>query len=240
MSTTSGIQAGVTTGSSLSGGSGSLPRSSSGTLDLYPDEIFGGYSTRRLKGVFPKLLPADYSGARAAYSLRKVRSGYPQSLPANYGDGAAAAYSLRRVNAAYNGPAINVRRSSDDATQDIPLTQVGGLDTTALTTFVNEEITDDINTTTDSNADGLADGLFSTGGATTSIVTGNGHIVSAQRVDFNTSGSALQTFQKTTLPPIIGQEITISFLYRSNLTISIGNAYSDGGTAFTNIPAKHG
>jgi len=140
MSTTLGIQAGVTTGSSLSGGSGSLPNDPIGTLDLYPDEIFGGYSTRRLKGVFPKLLPADYSGARAAYSLRKVRSGYPQSLPAEYGGGAAAAYSLRRVNGLYNGSAINVRRSSDNATKDIGFSDIGGLDTTALLAFVNEDV----------------------------------------------------------------------------------------------------
>ena len=139
MSTTLGIQAGVTTGSSLSGGSGSLPNDPIGTLDLYPDEIFGGYSTRRLKGVFPKLLPADYSGARAAYSLRKVRSDYPQKLPAAYGDGAAAAYSLRKVGR-YDGPAINVRRSSDDATQDIGFSDIGGLDTTALLAFVNEDV----------------------------------------------------------------------------------------------------
>ena len=166
MSTSLGIQAGITAGSSLSGGSNSFDSDYVGTLDEYGDEIFGGYSTRRLKGVFPKLLPADYSGARAAYSLRKVRSGYPKSLPAEYGDGAAAAYSLRRVNAAYKGFAIKVRRSSDDAVQDIGFSDIGGLDTTALTTFVNEDVdvyTSDFTSGTDGWNN---DDTISTGGVT--------------------------------------------------------------------------
>ena len=185
--------------------------------DFYPDSR-GDLDTTAITNFVNEATPVldDYSGAAAAYSLRKVRS-------------------------AYTGSAINVRRSSDDTTQDIGFDANGDLDTTALTTFVNAEITDEINTTTDSNSDGLADGLFSSGSATTSIVTGNGHIGSAQRVDYNTSGSTLQTFQITTLPPIIGQEITISFMYRSNFIIeAIGNAYSNGGTAFKDIPANTG
>ena len=47
---------------------------------------------------------------------------------------AAAAYSLRKLRNAYSGSAIRVRRSSDNAEQDIGF--VGSnLDTTALTTF---------------------------------------------------------------------------------------------------------
>jgi hypothetical protein len=47
---------------------------------------------------------------------------------------AAAAYSLRKLRTAYSGSAIRVRRSSDNAEQDIGF--VGSnLDTTALTTF---------------------------------------------------------------------------------------------------------
>jgi prepilin-type N-terminal cleavage/methylation domain-containing protein len=49
---------------------------------------------------------------------------------------ATAAYSLRRVSAAYTGPAIQVRRSSDNATLDIGFTAAGDLDTATLTTFV--------------------------------------------------------------------------------------------------------
>ncbi len=53
-------------------------------------------------------------------------------------DGFAAphrAISLRRLLSAYIGPAIKVRRSSDNSEQDIGFTSDGDLDTAALTTF---------------------------------------------------------------------------------------------------------
>jgi hypothetical protein len=46
------------------------------------------------------------------------------------------AYSLRKLRCAYNGNAINVRRTCDDATKDIGFTSLGDLDTVALKTFV--------------------------------------------------------------------------------------------------------
>jgi hypothetical protein len=49
--------------------------------------------------------------------------------------GAAAAYSVRKLRTAYAGSAIRVRRSSDNAEQDIGFSG-GNLDTSALTTFV--------------------------------------------------------------------------------------------------------
>ena len=54
--------------------------------------------------------------------------------------GAVSAYSLRKVRTAYTGSAIKVRRSSDDALQDIGFNSNGDLDTTALTTFVNADV----------------------------------------------------------------------------------------------------
>jgi len=48
---------------------------------------------------------------------------------------AAAAYSVRKLRNAYTGSAIRVRRSSDNAEQDIGFSG-GNLDTSALTTFV--------------------------------------------------------------------------------------------------------
>ena len=48
---------------------------------------------------------------------------------------AAAAYSVRKLRTLYTGNAIQVRRSSDNTTQDIGFTALGNLDTTALTTF---------------------------------------------------------------------------------------------------------
>ncbi|OQP44645.1 hypothetical protein A4H97_09780 [Niastella yeongjuensis] len=49
---------------------------------------------------------------------------------------AAPAWSLRLLSSTYTGYAITVRRSSDDAIQDIGFTTRGDLDTTALKTFV--------------------------------------------------------------------------------------------------------
>lgn len=48
---------------------------------------------------------------------------------------AAAAYSVRKLRTAYTGSAIRVRRSSDNAEQNIGFDGNGDLDTTALTTF---------------------------------------------------------------------------------------------------------
>jgi hypothetical protein len=49
---------------------------------------------------------------------------------------AALAYSLRKMRDAYAGSAIQVRRSSDNATLDIGFTTTGDLDTSALKAFV--------------------------------------------------------------------------------------------------------
>jgi hypothetical protein len=51
-------------------------------------------------------------------------------------NGAAAAYSLRKLSNNYNGPAIRVRRSSDNAEQDIMFNGNGNLDESNLIAFV--------------------------------------------------------------------------------------------------------
>jgi hypothetical protein len=55
-------------------------------------------------------------------------------LPA--GVTASAAYSVRRLSSSYIGKALQVRRSSDNTTQDIGFTANGDLDSTSLKTFV--------------------------------------------------------------------------------------------------------
>lgn len=49
---------------------------------------------------------------------------------------AAAAYSLRQLRTSYQGPAIRVQRSSDDATQDIGFLENGDLDVSFMQLFV--------------------------------------------------------------------------------------------------------
>jgi len=116
-------------------------------------------------------LPLDSLPSAAAYSLRKLRTDYAgeairvrrssdnaeQDIGFDaVGDldldaltlfcgaprrpllsiaGASAAYSLRRLGD-YSGPAIRVRRSSDNAEQDIGFTTAGDLDLAALLAFV--------------------------------------------------------------------------------------------------------
>ena len=63
----------------------------------------------------------------------------PSSTLTNLGitsTSAAVAYSLRKLSSSYAGAALQVRRSSDNATQDIGFTASGDLDTAALKTFV--------------------------------------------------------------------------------------------------------
>src|SRR5210317_1337729 len=48
--------------------------------------------------------------------------------------GASAAYSLRKLRSGYTGDAIEVRRASDNTTQDIGFVD-GELDTTSLASF---------------------------------------------------------------------------------------------------------
>jgi hypothetical protein len=53
---------------------------------------------------------------------------------------AAAAYSLRKLDKDYTGSAIRVRRTNDNAEQDIGFTASGDLDTASLKTFVGANI----------------------------------------------------------------------------------------------------
>jgi hypothetical protein len=97
--------------------------------------------------------------------------------------GAAAAYSLRKVRSAYTGSAVRVRRSSDDGLQDIGFDANGDLDTTALTTFVNEDVdiyTSDFSSGIDgliesrvtaSSVDGISDGTTSKDDVLQSVLT---------------------------------------------------------------------
>lgn len=54
----------------------------------------------------------------------------------------AGAFSLRKLSSSYSGNAIRVRRSSDNATQDIGFLTSGFLDTASLKTFVGISATD--------------------------------------------------------------------------------------------------
>lgn len=50
--------------------------------------------------------------------------------------GSGSAYSVRKLRTGYTGACLRVRRSSDNTEQDIGFTSAGGLDTSALSSFV--------------------------------------------------------------------------------------------------------
>jgi hypothetical protein len=68
--------------------------------------------------------------------LNQRRPAPPVPLLLDLYPGAAAAYSLRKLRAAYTGAAIRVRRSSDNAEQDIGFDANGNLNTVDLLAFV--------------------------------------------------------------------------------------------------------
>ena len=85
-------------------------------------------------------------GATAADYIKTTFTGpsSPATPLMEFGDnfaGVTAYYSLRRFTIGEDTNAIRVRRSSDDTEQDIGFDANGDLDTTALTTFVNADIT---------------------------------------------------------------------------------------------------
>jgi len=72
-------------------------------------------------------------GGRPVVSgLLLTRSHASDGLPLDGLPASAAAFSLRRLRSAYTGPAVRVRRSSDNAEADVGFTVLGDLDTTAL------------------------------------------------------------------------------------------------------------
>lgn len=111
---------------------------------------------------------------------------------------AAAAYSVRKLRSAYTGSAIRVRRSSDNAEQDIGFTALGNLDTTTLTSFCGA-------------GNGFVTTWYDQSGnarnATQSTAANQPQIVSSGNVILNNGKSALQNTSDT----------QILYLTRTNL-----------------------
>lgn len=122
---------------------------------------------------------------------------------------ARAAYSLRKLRSGYAGKAINVRRSSDNATQDIGFTVYGDLDLTALLAFVG-------------NNDGFVATWYDQTGNATNLTA-----VSGQQPRIVASGVVEVT-------PIDGTP-ALNFGWPANLvTLGTNNIYlnSSGGLSF--------
>lgn len=99
-----------------------------------------------------------------------------EALLLDYYPDAAAAYSLRKLRSGYTGAAIQVRRSSDSAVQNIGFDSNGGLDTTALTTFVGTGNTGFVTTWYDQSGNG--NNATSTGTTQQPVIFSGGTIIS--------------------------------------------------------------
>mgnify|MGYP006268675837 CR=1 FL=1 len=80
--------------------------------------------------------PTCFGERQGRINLR-IEGGVGGSFLLDEYPGAEHAYGLRRLRSAYSGPAIKVRRSTDDAIDYVFFTPSGDLDTTALQLFAN-------------------------------------------------------------------------------------------------------
>ncbi len=83
-------------------------------------------------GTDDDIIRFDVDGTEGMTLVPKIPTNFVETLSTT----PFAAYSLRKAVSSYTGPAIRVRRSSDDTEQDINFTTANELDTAALTTFV--------------------------------------------------------------------------------------------------------
>jgi len=115
-----------------SGGAGSV--TGSGTISSASHSVSGVDVSSLPTGTLT--LSVTVSTAAGGTGAARTNSATP-TLTARALDGLspAAAYSTRRLRSAYAGPLLQLRRSTDNATQDIGTTVAGGLDVIALTNF---------------------------------------------------------------------------------------------------------
>ena len=84
-----------------------------------------------------KMRVADSTDRQVLIMDQRSRYVFPKPTPylLDTYEGAAAAYSLRRLRSAYTGPAVRVRRASNNDELDIYFDGQGNLDTATLETF---------------------------------------------------------------------------------------------------------
>jgi hypothetical protein len=114
-----------------SGGGGSV--TGSGSITANPQSVTGVNVSSLPAGTLTlsvTVTNATGTGNPKTNTVSGAFTGVLDGLPAS-----AAAYSVRRLSSTYTGSLIRVRRSSDNAEQDIGSTLGGNLNTTALTTF---------------------------------------------------------------------------------------------------------
>jgi len=152
---------------------------------------------------------------------------------------AAAAYSLRQLSTTYGGPAIQVRRSSDNTTQNIGFDGSGNLDLASVLAFVG-------------GGDGFVSIWYDQSGMGRNATQGTlalqprivtGGVVETQNGRPTLTFSGGQTLQSTltaTQATTAGNVTTTSAVFRSNTINSSLFSNGDGGANRYNIHAPLG
>ena len=130
---------------------------------------------------------------------------------------AAAAYSLRKLRTSYTGSAIRVRRSNDNAEQDIGFDGSGNLDTSSLSTFVGAN--NGFVTTWYDQSGNSNDATQSTAASQPKVFDSSTGVVVENSNPTMTFDGANNFFSFSALP--ITQPITISSVYKATANNSV-------------------
>jgi len=141
----------------------------------------------------------------------------------------AAAYSLRKLRSAYTGPAIRVRRSSDNAEVDIGFTVSGNLDTGTLVAHVGSG-SGFVTTWYDQSGNGR-NATQTTAGSQPSIVANGAIITQGGRPAIRFDG--VNDILQATVPSLANQNNISFFGVTQILTRKYGVILSSGGVAGT-------
>ena len=139
-------------------------------------------------------------------------------LETYYGSGAA--YSTRRIRTTYTGPALRVRRSSDNTEQDINFNTNGDLDTTALISFTG---TSNGFITKWYDQSGNSRDLIQTTGANQPQISMNGIVFTEKGKPTITSTGACVMSTSTSIPVTTNAVSTFALL-RTNIIKSNNNS----------------
>ncbi len=147
---------------------------------------------------------------------------------------ASAAYSLRKINSAYTGFAVKVRRSSDNAQQNIGFTTSGDLDETALTTFVGAGNNGFVSTWYDQSGNNRDLTQNNTNQQPYIVISGN-VVRQGNRASVRYNGIASQFLASSSLPFSNSSEITLNIVHtelaRNN---NAGFSFSSAGLGNVN------
>ena len=138
-------------------------------------------------------------------------------LETYYGSGAA--YSTRRIRTTYTGPALRVRRSSDNTEQDINFNTNGDLDTTALISFTG---TSNGFVTKWYDQSGNSRDLIQTTGANQPQISMNGIVFTEKGRPTITSTGINAMYASTAIP--VTNAVSTFALLRTNIIKSNSNS----------------